>query len=304
MKQLLRLAVLLCAALFIVSTTLTAQMDLPLNLPDVDVPPLRKMVDANLQRDLTRRLNSNPKWKALIAGKKLAVGLVDMRDSCNIKFASINGDEMMYAASLPKIAILLASMDALENRELANTPEVESDLTRMIRYSDNHAATRMIDRLGYEKIETVLTSSRYELYDADFGGGLWVGKRYASAGERHPDPIKGLSHAATVSQVCRFYYLLAMGRLVTFDRSKQMLDILDHPGLHHKFVHTLDQVAPQAEVFRKSGSWQDFHSDSMLVWGKDSSRRYILVALAQAPDGETIIQEMVLAAEKVLEISQ
>ena len=46
----------------------------------------------------------------------MSVGLVDLRDLDNVKFAQINGNNMMYAASLPKIAVLLASMDAIEKR--------------------------------------------------------------------------------------------------------------------------------------------------------------------------------------------
>ena len=77
-----------------------------------------------------------------------------------------------------------------------------------------------------------------------------------------------------------------------------MLDIMANPELHHKFVNTLEQIAPQAQLFRKSGSWQNFHSDSILVWGAD--RRYILVALTEDPDGEKIMRELVLAVEEVL----
>ena len=277
--------------------------ELPFLVPDELIQPLRDLVDNDLQNRLQKQLNSNPKWKQLIANKKMAVGLVDLQDPYNVKFARINGNEMMYAASLPKIAILLTAMDALECQQLQETPEITKDLNAMICRSDNHASTRMIDRLGYDKIEEVLTDQRYEFYDQDYGGGLWVGKRYAAAGARHPDPIKGLSHAASVSQVCRFYYLLAMGKLVSYERSKQMLDIMDDPALHHKFVYTLDRIAPNAKVYRKSGSWKDYHSDSVLVWGKDPRRRYILVALTQDPSGEAIIRGLVKSAEKALRIS-
>jgi beta-lactamase class A len=194
----------------------------------------------------------------------------------------------------------LAAEDAIERGELEETDEIKSDLRLMISRSDNAASTRMIDRLGYEKIEQVLTDPRYELYDEDYGGGLWVGKRYAKYGERYPDPLKGLSHAATVSQVCRYYYLLAYGKLVSFERSKIMLDMMVSPELHHKFVNTLDQVAPKAKLFRKSGTWKNFHTDSVLVWGPEW-RRYILVALIEDPDGEKICRELVRQVEKVLQ---
>lgn len=264
--------------------------------------PLREQENAALERRLANRLNSVSHYRSLIQDKKLAVGLVDLQDPLNVKFAQINGNEMMYAASLPKIAILLTAMDAFEKREMTETSTIRQDLQAMISVSNNQASTRMIDRLGYEKIEAVLTDPRYELYDKDFGGGLWVGKRYAASGQRYPDPIKGLSHAATASQVCRFYYLLSMGKLVSFERSRQMLEIMDEPALHHKFVFSLDRAAPRARVFRKSGSWQNFHSDSALVWGKDPRRRYILVALVEDAGGEQIIRDMVNVVEEVLNL--
>jgi beta-lactamase class A len=263
-----------------------------------DVKPLRSLVNLPFEDKLKTELYKNKKWKRLIEQKKMAVGLVDLRDPLNAKYARVNGNVMMYAASLPKIAILLAAEDAIEKGELEETDEIKQDLRLMISKSDNAASTRMIDRLGYEKIEQVLTDPKYDLYDEDYGGGLWVGKRYAKTGARHPDPIKGLSHGATVSQVCRYYYLLAYGKLVSFDRSKVMLDMMVSPELHHKFVNSLETVAPRAKLFRKSGTWQNFHTDSVLVWGPDG-HRYILVALIEDPDGEKICRELVYEVEKV-----
>lgn len=270
---------------------------LPLSISDVK--PLRSLIDAPMQDRLIEVLNKNKKWKRLIANKKMAVGLVDLRDPNNVKYARVNGNVMMYAASLPKIAILLAAEDALEKGELADSDSIQQDLRQMISKSNNQAATRMIDRLGYDKIEQVLKDPIYDLYDEDYGGGLWVGKRYAKLGARHPEPMKGLSHAATVSQVCRYYYMLAYGKLVSYDRSKIMLNMMVDPELHHKFVNTLDQVAPKAKIFRKSGTWKNFHTDSVLVWGPEW-RRYILVALIEDPDGEKICRDLVTEMEKVL----
>lgn len=272
--------------------------EIPVRVSDESFIPLRDLEDTRLEARLRQKLNENAEWKGLIANDKMAVGLVDLRDMNNPRFAAINSNTMMYAASLPKIAILLSAMDAIEKNELAETPEIRQDLRLMISKSDNYASTRMIDRLGYAKIEQVLTDPQYALYDPNFGGGLWVGKRYAAAGERHPDPIKGLSHAATVSQVCRFYYMMIFGKLVSYERSRQMLNIMGRPELHHKFVNTLDAIAPQAMLFRKSGSWQNYHSDSILVWDKD--RKYILVGLTEASDGETILRNLVLSVEDVL----
>jgi beta-lactamase class A len=269
-------------------------------LPGDSLVPLTSLLDRPLQIELERGLNRDPHWKALIAEKKMAVGLVDLRDRARIRYARVNGDEMMYAASLPKIAILLAVIDAIDKKELPESQEILEDMKLMISVSNNEASTRLIDRVGYEKIESVLCDPKYKLYDKACGGGLWVGKRYAADGRRYPDPLKGLSHAASVNAVCRFYYMLINGKLVNYRRSKQMLDIMVDPGLHHKFVNTLDQKTPHAKMFRKSGSWENFHSDSILVWGP--RRRYILVALVEDKDGEQILRDLVNVIEYVLRI--
>ena len=76
-----------------------------------------------------------------------------------------------------------------------------------------------------------------------------------------------------------------------------------HSHLHHKFVNTLDRIAPNARVFRKSGSWRNYHADSALVWGKDG-RKYILVALVEDPNGEQIIRDLVVPVENIIKKSR
>lgn len=282
------------------SLNILGQQNLPIKVGNDFIRPLTKMVDTSLQNNLEEEILSNQTWSQLIAQKKMAIGIVDLSNPERVRFARINGNHMMYAASLPKIAILLSAMDALEKGELAETAEIKKDMRLMISKSDNAASTRMIDRIGYAKIESVMTDPKYAFYDEDNGGGLWVGKRYGGGGDTNREPLKHLSHAASVTQVCRFYYLLANGKLVNEKRSKQMLNIMENPELHHKFVNTLDKIAPSARLFRKSGSWKTYHSDSVLVWGKDPNRRYILVALVDDPNGEQIIRNLVKPVEKVL----
>jgi beta-lactamase class A len=271
---------------------------LPLVLGVDSIPSLRGVVDPSFQADLERVINGNPKWKRLIGQRKMAVGMVDLSDPYHPVYARLNGNVMMYAASLPKIGILLATMDALEKGEIEDTPEIREKMRLMISKSSNVAATELMDLLGFDKIESVLKDPKYDLYDEDYGGGLWVGKRYAKTGERHPDPLRGISHGATVTQVCRYYYLMAYGKLINYDRSKEMLELMVDPELHHKFVANLEYIAPKAKLYRKSGTWRNFHADSVLVWGPE--RKYILVALIEDDDGEKIMRDLVLVADKLL----
>ncbi|MCU0643306.1 MAG: class A beta-lactamase-related serine hydrolase [bacterium] len=273
--------------------------ELPYYLQSEKIRPLFQLVNKELQKELERKLKQNKSWAKLINNEKMAVGLVDISDSSDIKFARVNGDLMMYAASLPKLAILLAAAQSLDDKTLPETPAILHDMRIMISRSDNDAATRMIDRIGFEKIESVLTDPKYELYDVERGGGLWCGKRYAKDSKRYPDPLMGLSHGATVTQACRFYYMLAMGQLVNRKRSIQMLNVLSDPEIHHKFVNTLDSIAPGVKLYRKSGTWRNWHSDSVMVWGP-AWRKYILVGLIDNKQGENILRELIPAVEEIL----
>ncbi len=283
----------------IFGSVLKAQ-DLPISTGEVD--RIGELQCPELQAVLETELYTNKTWKSLIDNKMMSIGIVDLSDLNDIQYAGINDENMMYAASLPKIAVLLAAMDAIDKGELKDSKEIQTDMRLMISKSNNQATTRMIDRVGYDKIEAVLRMPQHQLYDEAVGGGLWVGKRYAAGGKRHPDPLKGLSHAATTKQVCSFYYQLAMGNLINEERSKEMLDIMENPALHHKFVNTLDRVAPKARLFRKSGSWKNYHSDSVLVWGPN--RKYIMVALIDNNLGEQIIRDLVVPLEKVMKKSR
>lgn len=268
---------------------------------EVDWQPLLDREDVWLQTLLDQRLRRNPQWRKLLESRKLAVGLVDLSEPTQPRFAQVNGRVEMYAASLPKIAILLAAFDQFERGLLARTPEIEQDLAAMIRVSDNQAATRLIDRLGgLAAVNKIIADPRYRFYDANGSGGLWVGKRYAKRGPRLPDPIYGISHAATVNQACRFYYQLATGRLISQQASREMLALLADPAIEHKFVKPLHQRAPRARLYRKSGTWKHWHADSVLVWGPEW-RRYILVAMVESPKGEQILRDLVPAVEGLLQ---
>ncbi len=169
-------------------------------------------------------------------GGKMAVGLVDLANPKAPRLAQVNGTTMMYGASLPKLMVLLAAFQGFEDGSLKETPEIHRDLIEMIRRSSNPAASQMIGRIGLKKIEALSQDRRYGFYDPQQGGGIWLGGTYSRGGEENPEPMTGLSFTATAYQLCRFYYLLAYGRLISPERSGQMLKILAFPDLPGKFV--------------------------------------------------------------------
>ena len=213
---------------------------------------------------------------------KLSVALVDITDPARPQLAEINGDRMMYAASLPKIAILLGAFERIADGDMAFDSATQETLTRMIRNSSNRAATEMLNRVGKPYLADLLQSSRYRLYTPEYNGGLWVGKDYGKAGAWKRDPLANLSHGATAFQVARFYYLLETGQLVSPEMSLEMKSILGKPAIQHKFVKGLKDH-PDAEIYRKSGSWRQYHADSANI--ERGGRRYIAVALAEDAQG-------------------
>ena len=254
------------------------------------VPPasdLRAFADPTLQAGLEQVIERLGLAHA-VEKRHLALALVDVTDGDAPRLATLNGDEMMYAASLPKIAILLGAFVQAERGRLVLDEPTLASLNRMIRNSSNADASAMLAKVGEAALIDILTSPRYHFYDARAGGGLWVGKPYGKAAAYQRDPVAHLSHGATAYQVARFYYLLDGGFLLRPDLTRQMKDALSNPGIHHKFVKGLESRG-EVRLYRKSGTWQQFHSDSALVEGPN--RRYVLVGLAdQAEGGEWLVR--------------
>jgi beta-lactamase class A len=298
-------SVIVVAALGVVALGLNLAQagtpSLPLSVFGPQWRPLSQSQDQELQARLELALKQHAAWQTLVAQGKMSVGLVDLSNPKAPRAALVNGDTMMYGASLPKLMVLLAAFQGFEDGSLKDTPEVHRDLIETIRRSDNLAASRMIGRIGLRKIEALASDRRYQFYDPRKGG-IWLGGTYAHGGETNPEPITGLSHTATAYQLCRFYYLLAYGRLISPERSRQMLKILAFPDLPGKFVSVLETAVPPDRLYRKSGEVRGFHADSVLVWA--GWRRYILVAMVEDGRGEQMLKELVPVAEQVLKPSQ
>jgi len=261
--------------------------------PADDSPPA--MLDIDTQTigdvDLTMalaRLDTALRVSLGIEGDQTAVGLVDMTTG---RVAMLRADTQYYAASVPKIAILLAYFHTHRDRLQSIDADTRRELGLVIKRSDNALAAKYSKQLGLKAIADILTSPEYKLYDPLHGGGLWVGKHYGKSDERNRDPLAGESHAATVRQLMRYYLRLEQQTLVSPEASAMMRDIFDSLDLEHlqsKFI--LGLAGREVQVIRKSGTWSEWHADSAVITGE--GRHYILVSLTHHEQGADYLTQL------------
>ena len=260
-------------------------------------PLIRDQRDIELQNKL-QSLIVEMNLTAEVDAKKLGIALVDISDELNPKYAGINDDTMMYAASLPKIAILFGLFKQAEQGIVELHDDLLIQANAMIRTSSNEAATSLLKLVGIKYLANLLQSPDYLLYEKQTGGGLWVGKFYDKEVAQLRDPINNLSHGASPLKVAEFYYLLATNRLVNKTLTEKMKAIMADPGIPHKFVKGLDSACPLAKLYRKSGTWLDWHSDSAIV--SHGGKTYIAVALIQDEKGGEWLTEMIKRFDQMI----
>ena len=232
--------------------------------------------------------------------RKLAIALVDITDVREPRVAALNGDKMLYAASLPKICILLAVYQKAAEGRLQIDDETYAQMLRMIRRSSNSDSTALMHKVGKDYIARVMLSPRYRLYDPFHNGGLWAGKDYAAVGAWRRDPMYNISHGATPMQVARFYYLLQTGRLVSPQASEEMKKILMHSQSDHKFLRGIREIRPDAIVYRKAGTWGQAHADGALIERRDGAT-YIAVGLAEDPMGGEWLKQIIIQMDRLID---
>ena len=260
-------------------------------------PPFTLDYDTPIDRALQQRLDeidASLREKHGMTSEHAAVGVLDLRRP---RVAMIHPDRIEYAASVPKIGILLAYFALHPEAATALDAETEHELGLMAKASSNEMAAKHSRAMGLREIQQVLNAHGF--YDASRGGGLWVGKHYGPNSERIGDPVADHSHAATVRQLLRFYWLLDQERLISPAASRKMRAIFLSPAIphdDHKFVRAL--AGRDVVILRKWGSWQDYLHDTALVEGPD--RKYVLVALTHHAAGDAYLEELARAVDDVM----
>jgi beta-lactamase class A len=273
------------ALLLFACTTATPRQSFTMNY---DTP-----LDAELQRRI-ETIDARLREKHGMTPEQTAVGVLDLQRP---RVAMIHPDRIEYAASVPKIGILLAYFQLHPEAAEWLDAETERELGLMVKASSNEMAAKHSRAMGLREVQQVL--NEYGFYDASRGGGLWVGKHYGPNSERIGDPVADHSHAATVRQLLRFYWMLDRGELVSPAASKKMRELFLSPAIphdDHKFVKAL--AGRDVVLLRKWGSWQDWLHDTALVEGKN--RRYVLAALTHHPAGDAYLEDLARAVDEVM----
>ena len=82
-------------------------------------------------------------------------------------------------------------------------------------------------------------------------------------------------------QTARFYYGIMTGTIIDIKYLPLLEEIFGNPAIKHKFVKGL-QGREDVEIYRKSGTWRNYHADSGVVAHENLT--YIVVYIDNHPD--------------------
>jgi beta-lactamase class A len=251
--------------------------------------PVNPALQAKLEK-----IDAGLREKFGLTQDQAAVGVLDLN---TLRLAIIHPDRGEYAASVPKIGILLAYFQRHPEAATNLSATTRHELGLMAKASNNEMATKFSRELGLKEIQAVLDAGHF--YDTNHGGGIWMGKHYGAGDERYGDPIGNNSHAATVRQLLRYFLLLEQGKLVSPPASKVMREIFASPDIPHDDIKFVKGLAGRSvQIIRKWGTWQDWRHDSAVVTG--GGRHYIIVALTRHARGDEYLVDFARAVDDLM----
>ncbi|MFO1460058.1 MAG: serine hydrolase [Verrucomicrobiota bacterium] len=264
-------------------------------------PPKSPVLDALVTRAVQGVLTSFAAQG--LRTNEIAVTLVNMTDSSRPTWASYRGGELIYPASVVKLFYLVAAHQWMEEGRLEDTPELRRALRDMIVDSYNEATHYVVDLLtgttsGPELTEDSLRAwsdqrnavNRY--YQSLGFGGINVNKKPWGEGPygREMQAIQRFEpkrNWLTTDATARLLASVAAGRMVTADRSRQMMELLrrdvfapvkDPEDQTHGFtgIALLDPRREGGRLWSKAGWTSETRHDAAYLELPDG-RKFVLV---------------------------
>lgn len=213
-----------------------------------------------------------------LEAKQLSMTLIDLRNPAHPVTASFRGNERVYPASVVKLFFLVATHRWLEDKKIADTPELRRALKDMIVDSSNEATQYIVDVLsrstgGYElppaemkewqhrrdAVNRYFTSLGYTNINTNqktFCEDAY-GREKVSRGPNGENRNK-----LTTDATARLMMEIATGKSVNAERSRQMMELLkrDYSGTSkdaddqaHGFTGIALQGVKGARLWSKAG---------------------------------------------------
>lgn len=195
----------------------------------------------------------------------------------NRDIASVNADAKMQSASVIKLFIMATAYDEMAKGNMVPT-EVSSDIKLMITQSENFATNRMIDRLGFDKINNYIRSNGYTNTELN---------RYMLKSNANGDNYTSSKDAAKILENIYNH------KCVSYEASEQMMAYLKAQQLRSKIP---DGVPSGVQTANKTGELDTVENDAAIVF-KDNAP-YVLVVMSSG------LSDTAKARQNIVDISK
>lgn len=195
----------------------------------------------------------------------------------NSDIASVNADAKMQSASVIKLFIMATAYDEMAKGNMVPT-EVSSDIKLMITQSENFATNRMIDRLGFDKINNYIRSNGYTNTELN---------RYMLKSNANGDNYTSSKDAAKILENIYNH------KCVSYEASEQMMAYLKAQQLRSKIP---DGVPSGVQTANKTGELDTVENDAAIVF-KDNAP-YVLVVMSSG------LSDTAKARQNIVDISK
>ena len=216
--------------------------------------------DATLQAQLDAFVAQQPK------DMKIAVVAYNLTTQEDVW---VNGDDVFPAASLLKLGIMTAVFEDASAGKLKLTDSVQNDLSQMLTVSDNDAANRLMDQIGIDRVNKVL--SIYGLTDTKLSN-------HFSASSNSGEPVE---NETTASDMEFLVELMATDQLVDKPSSAQMRELLGQTEDDSKLLRP---IPSNVNVDHKSGWYPGVAHDVGVVYAPRST--YAIAVLTSGAESD------------------